>query len=85
MSFNTSSIKDRERYKEVDNRWKRGYRARTGSFKYKKRQWSGWEIEKVLKHEKSDRELSEELQRSVVAIQVKRANFKNSIDNNNIV
>ena len=72
MSFKTSRIKDKGHFREIDNRWKKGYRRRTGSGLYEPRRWSKEEIERVIKHEISDRELSKEIGRSVLAIQIKR-------------
>ena len=81
MSFRSNRYKDREKWRIVSNRWKKRYRDRTGSGQYGNRRWEKWEIEAILLHKVSDRELSKQLMRSVTAIQIKRTReLKRSID-----
>lgn len=41
--------------------------------------WEQWEIDLILKHGIPDRELSDKITRSVLAIQVKRSRLKNKV------
>ena len=68
-----------ERYREIRNNWKKGYRKRTGSDKYIPREWEQLEDRLVLEHKITDRELSELLNRSVTAIQVRRSRLKSGV------
>ena len=52
------------------------WRKRSG--KYPKRPWTDEEIKLVLAHEITDRKLSRQIQRSVVAIQTKRFHLKHN-------
>lgn len=81
MSFKTSCYKNREVFREVNKKYKRGYRNRTGSNKYERRSWSKIDDARVLSHSISDRELSKEIERSVTAIQHRRYRLRNGIDN----
>ena len=65
-----------ERYHDVVRRWKKGYRKRTGSDRYIPREWSIQEDKLILEHKIPDRELSNQIQRSVTAIQVRRSRLK---------
>lgn len=67
------------RFRQIVNRWKAGYRKRTGSDKYVPRPWEEDEDRLVLEHKISDRELSEKIQRSVSAIQTRRSKLKSGI------
>lgn len=75
MSFKSSYYKDKEKFREHREKWKTGYRVRTGAFKWKSR-WSSSDIKKVLEHSVPDRVLSEEICHSVSAIQKKRWEIK---------
>ena len=60
-----------EAYKEAKKSQSKRYRARTGSGQY----WNHWthdELREVMKHEQSDRELSERIHHSVSTIQAAR-------------
>ena len=60
-----------EAYKEAKKNQSKRYRIRTGSGQY----WNHWthdELREVMKHEQSDRELSERIHHSVSAIQAAR-------------
>ena len=57
-------------------KWRVGYRERTGSNLYKRRPYTQEENELILKHSIPDRELSEKIQRSVLAIQHQRCRLK---------
>ena len=66
-----------DKFREYREKYKTKYRKETGSGQYDNRPWTEQEVEMILKHELSDRELSKELRRSVQAIQVKRCKLKN--------
>jgi FtsZ-binding cell division protein ZapB len=68
--------KDQEKYKAYKRGWQQRYRNKTGAYAYKRRSWTTDEIEQVIKHEITDRELSEKIQRSVGAIQLMRYRIK---------
>lgn len=72
--------RDKTKYRAVRKKYKQGYRDRTGSNKYARREWPEDEDEKVLKHSITDRELSMEINRSVGAIQNRRNRLKNNVD-----
>jgi len=65
-----------EKYHDIAKRWKKGYRKRTGSDRYIPREWSPEDDKLILEHKIPDRELSEQIQRSVTAIQVRRCRLK---------
>ena len=65
-----------DRYYEVVNNWKKGYRKRTGAFRYDKREWTIQEDKLVMLHKIPDRELSVKIHRSVSAIQIRRSRLK---------
>lgn len=71
MSFSSTKYKDKKKYVEARERHKRGYRLRTGAFKWNKK-WSDSEIRRVMEHSIPDRELSKEIEHSVSSIQKKR-------------
>lgn len=54
---------------------KRRYRRRTGSFLYR-RPWTLAEDARIMERAKPDRELAEDLRRSVQAIQVRRSRIR---------
>lgn len=66
-----------EKFREMRERYKSKYRKQTGSGQYESRPWTDYEIDLILEHKMSDRELSKELRRSVSAIQIKRCKLKN--------
>ena len=67
---------DYKQYLKIKRGWAHRWRERTGSFKYKKRKWTEYEDSLVLAHDCSDRELSEEICRSVQAIHTRRSKLK---------
>lgn len=72
MSNRKSQYRDLEKHRTTSKMQKRRWRRRSGAFKYEKRRWTDAEIEAILRRDKSDRELSVDLQRSMGAIQKKR-------------
>jgi hypothetical protein len=68
--------KDMNKYYATQRKWKRNWRERTGSGLYEPRPWDHDEDEIILKHEKTDRELSVLLQRSAQSIQIRRWRLK---------
>lgn len=78
MSFKSNGYKSIEEHRKHREKWKRGYRARTGAYKWNRR-WAKDEIERVIEHNISDRELSKEIEHSVSAIQKMRWRVKEGI------
>lgn len=74
-----SDYKDLDKYRNYRNRSKARYRARTGSYSYKPREWTKEELQMVQAHEITDRELSKKINRSVAAIQGARYKLKKGI------
>lgn len=72
--------KDLDKYKKTKREQQKRYRIRTGAFKYKKRIYSREEDEMILAQDISDRELSEQIERSVGAIQKRRYVLRNADD-----
>ena len=70
-------LHDRNKFREIVRNEKTRWRMRTGSFKYPSREWEEYEDRLVLEHKVTDRELSELIQRSVLAIQIRRSRLKN--------
>lgn len=71
-----NNYKDMDKFKTTKRNQQYRYHHKLGSGYYKPRRWDDWEDELVLKHEKPDRELSIELERSVKSISVHRAVLK---------
>ena len=76
MSMRTSTYCDMGKFRKSRERYKANYRNRTGSGKYGKHAWTNAELDMVLAHEITDRELSEKIGRSVAAIQIMRSKLK---------
>ena len=76
-----SNFKDLNKFRVYRERYKTRYRARTGSNRYKLREWTKEELRMVQAHEIPDRELSEKINRSVSAIQVARYRLKKGVYN----
>lgn len=76
MSFRCSNFKDRDHYRAVRKLQKERYRKNTGSGKYPQKKWTEEEVTLVIKHDMTDRELAQELRRSVASIQQKRHNIR---------
>lgn len=74
-----SKFKDLNKFRIYRERCKTRYRARTGSNRYKPREWTKEELRMVQSHEISDRELSEKIDRSVGAIQTARHRLKKGV------
>ncbi len=58
---------------------KRRYYSKTRDVVRSGHRWTAWEVEVVLTSQKTDRELSQELERSMQAIQVMRSKAKREI------
>ena len=71
-----------DKYHEMRRKEKANYRERTGSGLYEKRLWDADEEDAVLKQDKTDRELSALLQRSVLSIQIHRTRLRKKIYEN---
>lgn len=67
--------KDKEKYRKMKQRQSAAYKARTGSGQFKGK-WTDEAKWAVIKHEKSDRELSKEINHSVAAIQQMRGRIR---------
>jgi hypothetical protein len=80
MSFRSTLYKDKKKYVEARERWKKGYRLRTGGFKWRTR-WSEEDIKRVMEHNIPDRELSKEICHSVSSIHRKRWEIKRNSRN----
>lgn len=78
MSFKTSHNLNEKRYRQHKNAQNQRYYERRGRGQYTKRPWTKWEIEQVMLHQIPDTDLSEEIRRSVGAIQGKRNRLKKS-------
>lgn len=76
-----SKFKDLNKFRIYRERSKTRYRARTGSNRYKPREWTKEELRMVQAHEIPDRELGEKINRSVCAIQAARYRLKEGIYN----
>lgn len=66
-----STYADKEAYRAAKRRQSERYRARTGSGRYRNT-WTTEQLRRVMKHEQSDRELSDAIGHSVSAIQTAR-------------
>ncbi len=77
MSCRKTEYKDLDKWRKARKRQKRRYRERTNSNLYNRRIWTIKEMNLILEHSMTDRELSELLKRSVGAIQVQRSRIKN--------
>ena len=66
-----STYADEEAYRAAKRRQSERYRARTGSGRYRN-PWTTEQLCRVMKHEQSDRELSDAIGHSVSAIQTAR-------------
>lgn len=75
MSYRKSTYKDMNKFRRTKYLGRKRYYAQT-SFKYPRRPWSDEEDKLVVEHKITDRELSEQIERSVSAIQGRRAKLK---------
>ena len=64
--------KSMDKYAKTKRKYQKGWRMRSGAFKYGRRKWTESEDELVLKQEKTDRELSKDIRRSIAAIYTRR-------------
>lgn len=77
MSVNRRKrYKTEESYQIGERKWKSEWRKRTGSFLYEPKPWTFYEDQLVMAHEMPDRELSNLIHRSALAIQVRRSRLK---------
>lgn len=76
MSFRKELYKDMEKWRATNNKYMKKYYGRTANASNGGNPWTEEEIEIVLKHEKTDTELSKILKRSVRAIQICRSRNK---------
>ena len=72
-----SSYKDMNKYRKTRNAQKRRYYGKTQ--KYERRKWTSEEDKRVLEHNISDTELSQEIKRSVCSIQNRRHRLINEL------
>ena len=79
MPNRKENYRDMQRYHITRRQQIARWRKRGGSGKYPKRPWTDEEIKLVMAHQITDRELSRQIQRSVLAIQIKRIKHKNEI------
>lgn len=73
-----SAYKDMDKWKAACNRQRQRYYGKT-SFLYERRPWDEYEDRMVIEHNLTDSQLSDLLERSVRAIQVRRSRLKNNI------
>lgn len=78
MPLRKHSYRDMSKYYRTRRKQVRRYAERTGSGQYPKRRWNDEEDQRVLSHSIPDRQLSKEIQRSVIAIQIRRCELKKS-------
>lgn len=65
-----------EKFKKYKRRYQKQYRKNSGAGLYPKRSYTFEEDMKILEQEISDRELANELHRSIAAIQHRRVRLK---------
>lgn len=74
MSYRKKDYKDLEKWQDTKRKGKRRYYKSTQG--YARRGWTEEENRIILEHKRADRELSEQLGRSVQAIQTRRCRLK---------
>lgn len=74
--MNKKGYKDKNRYATTKRHQQKRWRVRSGAFKYERKKWSNAEIELLLDHTISDRELSDKIERSVGSIHTKRSRLR---------
>lgn len=77
-----SAYKDLEKHRQACNRQRKRYYNKTSFAKRHKESWGPEEIEAVMRHEVSDNELSQQIGRSVQAIQIMRCRRNKHNENN---
>ena len=75
ISFRKSGYKDLNKWRKTVTEYNRRYYSKTAL--YEPRKWTDEEVEMIMGREKSDRQLSEILQRSMKSIVKKRYMVKN--------
>lgn len=90
MPLRKHSYRDLDKYYRTRREQIRRYAERTGSGKYPPRPWNATDDQRVLSHSIPDRQLSNEIQRSVKAIQLRRCKLKkltgnSAAEKNNVV
>ena len=65
--------KDLEKFKMCKRKQQERWRKRSGAFKYGRRKWTEEEDMLVLQQNKTDRELSKEIHRSIGSIYTRRS------------
>lgn len=75
MSYRKSTYKDMDKFRHTRYIGRKRYYSQT-SFKYLRRPWSDTEDKLVVEHKITDRELSKQIERSMSAIQSRRAKLK---------
>lgn len=74
MSYRKDQYKDLEKWQTTKRKGQQQYYSTTQG--YPRKSWTAHEDELVLKHDKSDRILSQELKRSMQSIQSRRSRLK---------
>lgn len=72
-----SKYKNLDKWRKTKILQKRRYRKQTGAGMFPSRSWTSEEDKEVLNSALSDRDLSQEIKRSVGAIQTRRVRLKN--------
>lgn len=75
MPKHLKTYKDKEKARITRNRQRKKNYGKT-SFKYKRRRWTPFEDKLVLNHTITDFELSNQIERSVASIQIRRNRLK---------
>lgn len=73
-----SKYKNLDKWRKTKIIQRRRYRKQTGAGMFLSRSWTSEEDKKVLTSTLSDRDLSQEIKRSVGAIQTRRVRLKNT-------
>ena len=74
--FRKKDYKDLDKYRKTREAYKKRYYVKT---ECGRNPWFEWQDVLIMKHEKSDHELSKEVGHSVKAIQVRRARLKRKL------
>lgn len=76
-----SEFRDLEKYKATKRRQQNRWRQRGGAYLYEKTNYTAEDDDLILRHEITDRELSQIIKHSVGAIQRRRCELKKGIKN----
>lgn len=82
MPLRKSEYRDLNKYYTTRRAQVRRYRKRTGTGLYPARSWTKEDDRRVLEHSIPDRQLGEEIKRSVSAISVRRSKLKRKLREN---